>query len=227
RLCSESGLDSATIEATVLHALRGQALAGLNRNDEADAAFDIALNSDQLATLPATQQHQLLCSYGFAVSARRPGDAERAFARIPSDDPKYPEALYGRGLLAANANRLERAAELFGLALDQRPNFGEARRFRAILLARLNRFTEAIAEINAALQAAPNSGATLYAAACVTALAAEQAPTPAAARQAADEAMRFLKQALARGYGNHAATDDDLKAIRQHPEFDQQLFKKP
>ncbi len=212
-------------EFIVLHALRGQALAGLNRHDEADAAFDIALKSDNLVTLSPTQQHQLLCSYGFAVSARRPGDADKAFARIPSDDPRYPEALYGRGLLAANANRLERAAELFAQALDQRPSFGEARRFRAILLARLNRITESLTEINTALQAAPKSGATLYAAACVTALAAEQAPTPVSARQAADESIRLLRQALANGYGQHAAADDDLKAIRQHPEFERLLMK--
>ncbi len=207
-------------ESVVLHALRGQALAGLNRHDEADAAFAFALNSEHLATLPPAQQHQLLCSYGFAVSVRRPGDADKAFARIPSDDPKSPEALYGRGLLATNANRLERASELFAQALDQRPTFGEARRFRAILLARLNRINEALTEINTALQAAPKSGATLYAAACVTALAAEQAPTPAAARQAANESIRLLRQALANGYGQHAATDEDLKAIRHHPEFE-------
>ncbi|MFM9960258.1 MAG: protein kinase domain-containing protein [Planctomycetaceae bacterium] len=211
----------------VLFALRGQALAGLNRHDEADSAFALALNADDLAVLPAAQQHQLLCSFGFAVSARRPADAEQAFARIPSDDPKSPEALYGRGLLAANANRLERAAELFGQALDRRPNFGEARRFRAILLARLNRFTEALTEINTALQAAPQSGPTLYAAACVTALAAEQAATPTAARQAANESIRLLKQALAHGYGDHAATDEDLKAIRQHPEFERLTQKTP
>ena len=167
----------------------------------------------------------MLCSYGFAVSSRRPQEAEKAFTRIPSDAPKYPEALYGRGLIAAQADRLERAAELFGKALDMRPNFAEARRFRAILLARLTRISEAITEINTALQSAPKSGATLYAAACVTALAAEQAPSPVAARQATDEAIRFLRQALENGYGQHAVTDNDLKAIRQHPEFERLLLK--
>lgn len=209
----------------VLFALRGQAFAGLNRNDEADAAFALAMTADQLANLPIERQHQLLCSFGFAVVSRRPEDAERAFTRIPSDDPKYPEALYGRGLIATNENRLERAAELFAKALELRPHFGEARRFRAILLARLGRFAEAITEINTALQAAPKSGAALYAAACVTALAAEQAQSPVAARQATDEAIRFLRQALANGYGQHAATDDDLKVLRQHPEFDQLLIR--
>ncbi len=208
----------------ILSALRGQALEGLQRPDEADAAFALAMQPDHLAKLPVVQQHQLQCSFGFAVAARRPADAEQAFARVPSDDPKYPEALYGRGLIATNANRLERAAELFAKALELRPHFGEARRFRAILLARLGRFTEAITEINTALQAAPKSGAALYAAACVTALAAEQAPSPAAARQATDEAIRFLRQARANGYGQQAATDDDLKVLRQHPEFDRLLL---
>lgn len=206
--------------AAVVQALRGQALEGLRRSDEADAAFDIALNDDNLATLLPTQQHQLLCSTGFALSSRRPQEAEQAFTRIPSDDPKFPEALYGRGLLAANAGRIERAAELFGLALDRRPSFGEARRFRAILLARMGRLSEAITEINTALQGAPKSGPTLYAAACVTALAVDHAPTPDAARQAGDEAIRFLRQALTQGYGQHAASDDDLKAIHHHPEFE-------
>lgn len=208
----------------ILNAVRGQALEGLHRSAEADAAFAMAMTTDEFAKLPITQQHQLQCSFGFAVASRRPEDAEKAFARIPSDDPKYPEALYGRGLIATNANRWERAAELFAKALELRPTFGEARRFRAILLARLGRFTEAITEINTALQAAPKSGATLYAAACVTALAAEQAPSSVAARQASDEAIRFLRQALANGYGRHAATDDDLKVLRQHPEFDQLLL---
>jgi serine/threonine protein kinase/Flp pilus assembly protein TadD len=203
----------------VLPALRGQALEGLQRSEEADAAFAAALQEDNLASLSAAQRHQLLCSFGFAISARRPDEAERAFARIPSDDPKSPEALYGRGLLAARADRLERAAELFAQALEQRSNFGEARRYRAILLARLGRLAEALTEINTALRAAPRSGATLYAAACVTALAAEQAPTPTQTQQAVAESLRFLKQALAAGYGQHAATDDDLKAIQQHPEF--------
>lgn len=209
----------------VLHALRGQALEGLQRSGEADAAFALAMDDEALATMSEPRRDQLLCSFGFAISARRPRDAEQAFARIPSDDPKYPEALYGRGLLAANADRLEQAVELLGQALERRPSFGEPRRFRAILLARLGRFTEAIAEINTALQLAPQSGAALYAAACVTALAAEQAPNTAAARQAAGESVRFLRQALANGYGQQAATDDDLKAIREHPEF-RQLFLK-
>ena len=209
----------------VLHALRGQALERLQRSEEADAEFAVALSDKNLARLTEPRRNQLHCSFGFAVCSRRPHDAEQAFARVPSDDPKSSEALYGRGLLAVQAGRLERAIELFGQALEGRPNFGEPRRFRAIMLARLGRFAEAITEINTTLQSAPKSGATLYAAACVTSLAAEQAPNSAAAKQAVNESVRFLKQALAHGYGQNAATDDDLKAIRQHPEF-QRLFLK-
>ena len=209
----------------VLHALRGQALERLQRSDEADAAFALALTDEHLDRLAEPRRNQLLCSFGFAVCSRRPADAEQAFARVPSDDPKFSEALYGRGLLAVQAGRLEQAVELFGKALEVRPNFGEPRRFRAIMLARLGRFTEAITEINTALQSAPKSGATLYAAACVTALAAEQAPNPTAAQQATGESIRLLKQAIAQGHGQNAANDDDLKAIQQLPEFQRLLLK--
>ena len=169
---------------SVLYALRGQALERLQRSDEADTEFALALKDENLARMTEPRRSQLLCSFGFAVCSRRPNDAEQAFARIPSDDPKSPDALYGRGLLAAQSGRLERAVELFSQALEGRPTFGEPRRFRAIMLARLGRFAEAIADINTALQAAPKSEATLYAAACVTSLAAEHAPNAAAARQA-------------------------------------------
>ena len=57
----------------VLHALRGQALAGLNRHDEADTAFDIALNSEQLATLPP--HSSISCSALMALPSRHAGQA--------------------------------------------------------------------------------------------------------------------------------------------------------
>ncbi len=203
---------------SVLLALRGQALEGLQRPADADAAFASAFAN--VSSLPEPIRHQLFCSYGFAVCSRLPAEAQKAFRKIPSDDPKYPEALYGLGLLAANQSRTEQAVELFGKALERRPAFEEARRFRAVLLARLERFTEAITEINIALQAAPKSGAARYAAACVTALGAEQAASPAFAKQAADEAIHFLRQAREQGYGQNAETDPDLAAIRNHPEFE-------
>ena len=207
----------------VIHSLRGQALERLKRHADADAAFEVA--AMQLDSLPESIRNQLACSYGFAVYTRLPAEAKRAFQRVPVGDAKYPEALYGLAMIAVNEDRLERAVELFGKALTIRSKFEEARRFRAVLLARLQQFSEAIAEINTALQSDPKNGATLYAAACVTSLAAEHSTTPTAKQQARQESLRFLRQALDRGYGQQAATDDDLAGLRQHPEFEKLLLQ--
>ena len=207
----------------VVQSLRGQTLERLARHAAADAAFEAA--ATRLESLPEVVRNQLACSYGFAVYSRLPAEAKRAFQRVPSGDAKYPEALYGLAMIAVNEDRLERAVELFGKALTIRPTFEEARRFRAVLLARLQQFSEAISEINTALQSAPKSGATLYAAACVTSLASEQATTPAVKQQAHQESLRFLRQALEQGYGQQAATDNDLAGLRQHPEFEKLLLQ--
>jgi tetratricopeptide (TPR) repeat protein len=207
----------------VIQSLRGQALERLARHAEADAAFETA--ATQLESLPDAVRNQLACSYGFAVCSRLPAEAKRAFQQVPSGDLKYPEALYGLAMIAVNEERLERAVELFGKALTIRPKFAEARRFRAVLLARLQQFSAAISEINTALQSEPKSGATLYAAACVTSLASEHATNPAAQQQARQESLRFLKQALDQGYGQQAATDNDLAGLRQHPEFEKLLLQ--
>lgn len=207
----------------VNESLRGQTLERLGRHAEADIAFAAA--GTQIDSLSDQVRNQLACSYGFAVYERLPVEAKRAFQRVPSSDVKYPEALYGLAMLAVKVGHLERAVELFGKALTNRPGFEEARRFRAVLLARLQQFSEAISEINTALQSAPKNGATLYAAACVTSLAAEHATTPVTKQQARQESLRFLRQALERGYGQQAATDDDLAGLRQLPEFEKLLLQ--
>ena len=207
----------------VNQSLRGQTLERLGRHAEADIAFAAA--GTQLDSVSDQVRNQLACSYGFAVYERLPVEAKRAFQRVPSSDVKYPEALYGLAMLAVKEGHLERAVELFGKALTNRPGFEEARRFRAVLLARLQQFSEAISEINTALQSAPKNGATLYAAACVTSLAAEHATTPVTKQQARQESLRFLRQALERGYGQQAATDGDLAGLRQLPEFEKLLLQ--
>jgi hypothetical protein len=73
--------------------------------------------------------------------------------------------------------------------------------------------------MNGCLSHAP-SGATLYAAACVAALQAQQAAGPAAAQAAEKQALTFLRQAFHHGYGQDRAEGDrDLDGIREHPDF--------
>src|SRR5262249_6550328 len=115
--------------------------------------------------------------------------------------------------------RLEEALRCYSRALEVSPGFVEARRFRAVVRARQGDFANAREDINRCLQAEPQSGATLYAAACVAALTAEQSGPPAA-KEPADQALEFLRRAFARGYGlGQADTDRDLEGVRQHPGF--------
>jgi tetratricopeptide (TPR) repeat protein len=212
-------------QGPALHGLRGQALEALGRHAEADAAF--AACFAHWSSLSERDRNPLSCAYGFAVCGRLPDQAEHAFRAIPPRDPKYADACYGRGLLAVNRAQPEEALQHFAEALAARPGFEEAHRYRAVLQARQGRIPEAVAEINEALRAAPKSGATLYAAACVTALASQQADSPPAARQAADEALRFLRQALQRGYGQPATDDPDLAGLRDSPEFQRLMAAVP
>src|SRR5262249_21487890 len=128
-------------------------------------------------------------------------------------------ALYGQALIAVQRGHTEEAIGFLDRALGVAPDWMEARRHRAIQLARAGRFPEAFQAINACLAREPEVGATLYAAACVAARAAEKSRAAGDAR-AADKALALLQQAFARGYGHdQAARDPDLAALRDRPEF--------
>jgi hypothetical protein len=108
----------------------------------------------------------------------------------------------------------------FNRAVAADTAFVEARRFRAVLLARLRDFGPASQDINWCLEREPEAGATLYAAACVSALIAARASDGPAARSAAEQALNFLEMAFARGYGrDRAAADPDLAGLGEHPRF--------
>ncbi|HXG12097.1 MAG TPA: serine/threonine-protein kinase [Gemmataceae bacterium] len=201
-----------------LHAGRGVALEGLGRPAEADAAFAAAFA--RLAQVPEEMRGRIRWVYGFAVCARLPEKAREAFDEVLRRDPDQPQALYGRAMLLMHQGRDAEALPLLGRAAEASPGFLEARRCRALLLARAGRIDAARDEINWCLEREPENGSLLYAAACVSARAAEKAADPAMARLAAAQALIFLRKALERGYGHdRAAQDPDLAAIRSHPEF--------
>ncbi len=210
-----------TRQLAELQALRGQAFEGLERHAEADAAFAVAFE-DPAALLPSVRQ-QMSCAYGFAVYRRLPELAEQAFRRVSKNDSLFPEAAYGRGMLAVERKEETAAVRFFRDAVAARPSFDEPRRFLAIVLARQGRLPEAVAAINESLTLNPNSGPAHYAAACVSALAAAQATEAEQARHAKLEALTLLNRALQLGYGKHAASDSDLSALHELPEF-QNLF---
>ncbi|HZT83388.1 MAG TPA: tetratricopeptide repeat protein, partial [Gemmataceae bacterium] len=212
-----------------LHAQRGLALARLGRHDEADRALRAALDRTGGA---AEEKARVRLQFGFAVAARAPGKAAEAFEEVlrQRDVPAVlaARAYYGRAMLAAGAGHPEEAVRLLDQAVLADSELVEARRSRAVLLARAGRFAEANQDLAWCLRREPGAGATLYAAACVTALATEKFADRKAARQAADQSIGFLRQALARGYGREqAGADPDLAGVRDHPEFRKLLGAPP
>jgi tetratricopeptide (TPR) repeat protein len=205
-----------------LHTGRGIALEGLGRHREADEAFRMAFT--RLDDVLPEARVQILWTYGFAVAARLPEKAREAFAVVLLREPKNPQALYGCGMVLAAQNQLDAALGYFDRLLQIAPQHLEARRGRAILLARRGNFDKATQDINACLSQEPTSGSVLYAAACITALAARKAERDDARKMAADQALNFLQNAFARGYGqDKAAEDPDLDGIRTCPEFQKML----
>jgi tetratricopeptide (TPR) repeat protein len=190
----------------------------LGRSQEADAAFQEAFG--RIAASPALVQDRIRCGYGFAVCRRLPREARQAFEAVLQRDSRHPKALYGRALLAVEQGETEQAIGFLDRAIAADPGMMEARRHRAIQLARCDRFKEAFEATNGCLEREPQGGATLYAAACVAALAANRARGTESGTAAADRALALLRQAFAHGYGREqAAKDPDLAGIRDHPEF--------
>ena len=168
---------------------------------------------------PDPARIRLKWTYGFAVSARLPGQAQEAFDEVLRQDPRHPQALYGRAMLAMNRGDLASALRFFDRALEANPGFIEARRYRAVLLSRRGDWDRATRDINWCLDREPGSGETLYAAACVAARAAEAAPSP----RALDQAFDLLERAWSLGSGRRAHEDPDLAVLRRDPRFTKRM----
>jgi tetratricopeptide (TPR) repeat protein len=208
---------------TVPHAGRGAALEGLKRFDEAGQAFQAAFARCKNA--PSDVRIRISLLYGFAVANRSPDKALQAFADVLGQQPEHPQALYGRALLLVDQGQLQDALAFFNRAIQAAPHFVEARRYRAVLFARQGDLDRASQDINWCLEREGRVGATLYAGACVAALAVQRMPEPQASQRVAEQALGLLEKALGQGYGREkAAFDPDLKALQSHPAF-QRLLK--
>jgi hypothetical protein len=117
-------------------------------------------------------------------------------------------------MLAAAAGKDDEGIVALGRALEASPGFNRARASRAVLLARKGDWEHAGQDINWCLEREPTSAETLYAAACVAALAAHQSPSPRAVAQA----VELLRRALDAGVpAARAVVDPDLIDIRRDP----------
>ncbi len=193
---------------------RAMALEGLKRHAEADRAFADALSAAPPRGDPV--RARLYWSYGFAITDRLPEQARAAFDEVLRADPNHPQALYGRAMLAARAGRDDEALAALDRALLSSPGFNEARRSRAVLRARKGDWELAAADINWCLEREPASADTLYAAACVAALAAR--PSFGSLTSGNTQALDLLRRALDQGADPARARDDpDLASLKSDP----------
>jgi len=204
----------------VVKAGRSIALEGLRRSVEADAAFGEALAG--LAELSPPLRLRIRRAYGFAISLRRPETARAAFDDILREDPNNAQALYGCAMLAMRQGAANEAIGFFDRAVEVSPDFLEARRYRAVMLARMGKLERATQEANSLTrpQKEGKNPSTLYAAACVAALAAEQLSNPPLRKKALD----LLREAGNNGADlAEAAQDPDLAGLRNEPGFHELL----
>jgi serine/threonine protein kinase/Tfp pilus assembly protein PilF len=197
-----------------LHASRGIALEGLGQHQKADAAFRLAFA--EAAKLPAATRLRMRWTYGFAVARRRPLEARRAFEEVLREDARHAQALYGLAMLAMEQGDGAAAIRHFDRAIEAAPQFFDARRYRAIQRARLGDLKGAREDVDWCMDKEPRSGASLYASACVLALASRQRNDPRLAEQARER----LELAFTLGVGQDKAdADPDLTGLRARPDL--------
>lgn len=133
------------------HQLRGEALSGLNRHDEALDAYRQASKLDP--AIAAVQYHiarelNQLGNHAEALEA-----ADTAIGLNPDD--LGPFIL--RGAILFDAGRYPEALDAFTAVLERRPDIGQLHVDRAQVLRALGRYVEALTEYNAALRLVPGA----------------------------------------------------------------------
>ncbi|MEJ7637066.1 MAG: tetratricopeptide repeat protein [Singulisphaera sp.] len=199
-------------EDATLFAGRGMGLEGLGRHAE---PMRVRPGVRRRGLASGAERTRLLWTYGFAVTARS-REGTRGLRGNPPRRPPTSAGTYGLAMLSMNGGRPEEAVASFNRR-SRRSRFhrGPSLPFRGP--GPQLRLGGASRDIRWCLEREPGSSETLYAAACVSSLAAAKLRTPETLRQSLD----LLRQALDRGAGlDKFAADPDLAALRGHPDFE-------
>jgi serine/threonine protein kinase/predicted Zn-dependent protease len=185
-----------------------RALARAARGDAAGAAADRATG---LRLTPSDEWSWI--ARGVARQAADPTGALADFAEALKLNPRSREAAQNTAAtLSEFLGKPREAVAVLNPLLERCPDFVEARIGRAVLHGRLGDRPAALADVAAALKI-DRSPPTLYRAGCALALTAKAHPADAA------PAFRYLTEAVLAGTTDDPATDDDLAAVKAHPEY--------
>ena len=153
-----------------------------------------------------------------------------ALARLPDDpeqslkDLQAADTLFGVNstvlqsmahVLSEHLHRPEEAIVALDRLLEKSPDFQKALGGRVVLLARAGKVDEVRRDLQRLTTLPmPPTTESLYQMACASALCSD------ADSQLKNQALRYLAEAVERGYGGQLLlTDPDLELLRTHPEF--------
>lgn len=152
--------------------------------------------------------------------ARLPDDPEQSLQDLQSADTLFgvnSTVLQSMAhVLSEYLHRPDEAIAALDRLLEKSPDFQKALGGRVVLLARAGKLDAVRRDLqHLATLPAPPTSESLYQMACAAALCSETDS------QLKNQALRYLAEAVERGYGGHMLrTDPDLELLRSHPEFD-------
>jgi len=137
-------------------------------------------------------------------------DALAEVDHVLSDTPDHREALYWKGMVYLEKQKLAEAEPPFRHLIEIDPEQAHVYVHLAYIYRRTISLERAIETIQQALQLSPKLSIALYNLACYRAVQGE-----------AEEALRLLEQAvvISKEYRDLARTDPDFVSVRQRQEF--------
>jgi tetratricopeptide (TPR) repeat protein len=243
-------LDPKLMLAYVSRALAREALGDLHGGiKDLSTYLQVKENSSQALLIRSRLHHKLGDSHLgeadlYEALKREPSTVDdwvsRALARLPTDkegalsdlaiaaelEPTSIRVLQNKAhVLSEHFGRSDEAIECLSGVLNLAPASEKALLGRAVLHAREGNEDAALADLDEAKRRIPRlTPASVYQAACVHALLARHAPERDASHdvtQLRRSALRWLSQAIQRGYGGPLLRDDpDLQALHGDPAFE-------
>ena len=193
-----------------LRLIRSRVLRQLGRLKDAQADFQTAMK----------QQPKTVDDWVSVALARLPDDPAQSLKDLQAADILFgvnSTVLQSMAhVLSEHLHRPEEAIVALDRLLEKSPDFQKALAGRAVLQARAGKVEDVRRDMQRLTTLPmPPTTESLYQMACASALCS------ANDTQLKDQALRYLAEAVERGYGGQLLlTDPDLDLLRTHPEFD-------